>query len=235
MEEKALGRLRPRQRVLIIKAPCGLEMKMSASVVCISRAMLTGADSIASDVAKALGHRIVDEEILVRAAQRRNLTPAEVGSVERRKSFLSTTLSDLVDYGSDVISFVASPKTAGPADDLRQLIRDAIVETADEGGVVIVAHAASYALARRKGVLRVLITGSDFARVNKWLPTSGGKSPREAAEIIRESDAARADYLRRFYDVKNESAQDYDISVSIDSLSPASIAELIVQAAKAID
>jgi cytidylate kinase len=208
---------------------------MSADVICISRAMLTGADAIASDVAKGMGHRIVDEEILVRAAQRRNLTPAEVASVERRKSFLASTLAEISEHGADVINFIASPKAAAPTDDMRQLIRDAIMETADEGKVVIVAHAASYALARRKGVLRVLITGSEFARVNNWLPTSGGKSPREAEEIIRDSDAARANYLKRFYDVKHESPQDYDISLSIDALPPARIAELIVQAAKAVE
>lgn len=207
---------------------------MGAQVVCISRAMLTGADTIASDVAKALGHRIVDEEIVVRAAQRRNLSPAEVASVERRKSFLASMVSDITDSGADVINFIANPKVPAPTDDMRQLIREAIMETAEEGNVVIVAHAASYALARRKGVLRVLITGSDFARVNKWLPTSGGKSPREAEEIIKESDAARANYLKRFYDVKHESPQDYDISLSIDSLEPKQIADLIVQAAKAV-
>ena len=207
---------------------------MGAQVVCISRAMLTGADTIASDVAKALGHRIVDEEIVVRAAQRRNLSPAEVASVERRKSFLASMVSDITDSGADVINFIANPKVPAPTDDMRQLIREAIMETAEEGNVVIVAHAASYALARRKGVLRVLITGSDFARVNKWLPTSGGKSPREAEEIIKESDAARANYLKRFYDVKHESPQDYDISLSIDSLEPNQITELIVKAAKSV-
>ena len=208
---------------------------MSAQVVCISRAMLTGADTIAAEVAKNLGHRIVDEEIVVRAAQRRNLTPAEVASVERRKSLLASLVEEIGDSGADVINFIANPKVPAPSDDMRQLIRDAIMETAEEGNVVIVAHAASYALARRKGVLRVLITGSEFARVNKWLPSSGGKSPREAEEIIRESDAARANYLKRFYDVKHESPQDYDISLSIDTLPPERITELIVQAAKAVE
>lgn len=208
---------------------------MTARVVCISRAMLTGADGIATDVAKGLDYRIVDEEIVARAAQRRNLSPAEVASVERRKSFLASMVEEIGESSADVLSFIANPKAPLASDDMRQLIRDAIMETAEEGNVVIVAHAASYALARRKGVLRVLITGSEFARVNRWLPTSGGKSPREAAEIIRESDAARANYLKRFYDVKNESPHDYDITLSIDTLTPAQIAGLILQAARDVE
>ena len=44
--------------------------------------------------------------------------------------------------------------------ELRELIRSAIEEIADAGQVVIVAHAASHALAARSDVLRVLVTAS---------------------------------------------------------------------------
>jgi cytidylate kinase len=207
---------------------------MTARVICISRAMLTGAENIATDVAKELGYRVVDEEIVARAAHKRDLTTAEVANAEKRKSLLASLLQEISDNSSDVINFISDPKKVGTHDDARQLIREAITETAAEGDVVIVAHAASYALARTKGVLRVLVTGSEFGRVNKWLTTSGGKSPREGQEIVRDSDAARANYLKRFYDVRHEAPEDYDITLSVDSLSPAQIAQLILQAAKAV-
>lgn len=205
---------------------------MSAKVVCISRAMFTGAEEIASEVAAELGYRYVDEEIVARAAQRRHLSPAEVASAERRKSSLVTLMKDFSDSSLDVINFIKSPKAAIATDDARELIREAIVETADEGNVVIVAHAASYALTRRKQVLRVLITGSEFGRVNRWSLTSGGKSPREAQEAIRVSDKARANYLKRFYDVKTESPEHYDLTLSTDHLEPAEIKQLILSAAR---
>ena len=209
---------------------------MVANVVCISRAMYTGAENIAHEVAQELGFRYVDEEIVERAAQKRNLTPTEVASAERRKNFLVSALTDIADHGSDLIAYFANNKEAQrPSDELRNLIRQAINETADEGRVVIVAHAASYALARRKQVLRVLITGSEFGRVMKWAPTAGGASPTEAGEAIRASDAARADYLRRFYDVKTETPDHYDLTVSVDALKPESIKALILQAARLVD
>jgi cytidylate kinase len=198
--------------------------------------MYTGAETIASEVAEQLGFRYVDEEIVGRAARKRNLTPAEIASAERRKSFLAQAIEDFADTTSDLVAYFGNNKESmRPSDELREPIRQAILETADEGHVVIVAHAASYALARRKQVLRVLITGSEFGRVQKWAPTSGGRSPREAAEEIRASDAARADYLLRFYDVKQERPEDYDITLSIDSFQPEVIRELIVAAAKLVD
>ena len=207
---------------------------MAARVICVSRAIFTGAENIATAVAEQLGFRYVDEEIVARAAQRRNLTAAEVGSAERRKTFLAQFARTVGEGSADLISYIANSKEPKAADDVRELIREAIVETADEGNVVIVAHAASYALPRRKDVLRVLITGSEFARATRWLADSGGKSPREAAESIRDSDAARADYLKRFYDVKAESPQDYDICLSVDSMNEAAIKDLILRAAAAV-
>src|SRR3569832_1998981 len=198
--------------------------------------MYTGAETISADVAHQLGFRYVDEEIVTRAAQKRNLTPTEVASAERRKSLLANAIAEIGDNASDLIAYFANNKEATrPSDEMRELIRQAILETADEGKVVIVAHAASYALARRKQVLRVLITGSEFGRVTKWSTTSGGRSPRAAAEAIRDSDAARADYLRRFYDVKQELPEHYDITLSVDSFQPAAIREIILAAARLVD
>ena len=208
---------------------------MTASVICISRALYTDAQGVASAIAKELGYRIVDEEIIAKAAAKRNLAPAEVASAERRKSFLSSLVDDVSESSADVFNYILNPKAAGASDDMRQWIREAILETAEENNVVIVAHAASYALARRKGVLRVLITGTEFGRVQKWLQTAGGKSLREAAENIRESDAARADYLKRFYGVKTEMPEHYDITLSVDRLTEPAIATLIIQAANAIE
>jgi len=209
---------------------------MVARVVCISRAMFTGAESIAKDVANDLGFRYVDEEIVARAAEMKNFTAAEVASAEGRKSFISQVAADIADSASDLAAYITQNKDAvRPTDTMRNLIRESILDTAKEGNVVIVAHAASYALIRAKQVLRVLITGSEFGRVNKWAQTSGGRSPREAAEEIRESDAARASYLNRFYDVKQELPEHYDITLSIDCFQPEVIRQLIVTASKLVD
>ena len=209
---------------------------MAVNTVCISRAIWVGAEVIATDIAKELGFRYVDEEIVNLAAERRNLSPSVVANAERRKSFLVQLLEDISrGGGAELINYLPTHRTVPVGnDDVRALIREAIRETASQGNVVIVAHAASYALGRRDDVLRVLVTGSPFVRANRWLSTSGGKSPEEAAETIRESDLARASYLKRFYDVDKEVAEDYDLTVSTDKLSPAHVTDLILRAARGI-
>jgi cytidylate kinase len=208
---------------------------MAANVICIARALFTEADEIADAIAAEMGFRCVDQEILERAAQRHNVPPAELASVERRKSYLTMLMQDVAEGGAEILNYIANPKAAGTSDDMREIIRQAILETAEEGNVVIVAHAASFALARRKKTLRVLVTGSEFARVNRWLLTAGGRSPREITDAIRESDKGRANYLKRFYDIDHESPEHYDLTLTIDALPMSAIQSLIVSAARAID
>jgi cytidylate kinase len=52
-----------------------------------------------------------------------------------------------------------------------------------------------------------------------------------AARRIKDSDAGRADYLRRFYGVSDEMPTNYDLVVNTDTLSSEAAATLISQAA----
>jgi hypothetical protein len=48
---------------------------------------------------------------------------------------------------------------------------------------------------------------------------------------VKDSDAGRRDYLKRFYDVDEELPTHYDLVVNTDVLSAVSAARVVVQAA----
>jgi cytidylate kinase len=54
---------------------------------------------------------------------------------------------------------------------------------------------------------------------------------KRADGVIKESDAARRDYLKRFYDVDRESPTDYDLVLNTDVISSERAADLIARAA----
>ena len=112
-------------------------------------------------------------------------------------------------------------RTAPTDADLRGLIADVLRSLADKGSVVIVSHAASFALAGRE-VLRVLVTASDDTRASR---VSGG------AKQVRREDGARADYLKRFYGVERELPTHFDLVINTDVLTPEKAADVIVAAA----
>ena len=113
---------------------------------------------------------------------------------------------------------------------LHVLIRAAIEETALRGDTVIVSHAASHALASRPDVLRVLVTASPPIRTAR-VAAEQRLSEKDASRAVDQSDAARADYLKRFYGARSELPTQYDIVVNTDRLSPDEAISVVTLAA----
>ncbi len=115
-------------------------------------------------------------------------------------------------------------------EDLRGLIRAAIEETSARGDVVIVSHAASHALAANTEALRVLVTASRETRTAR-LVESYGVSEADATRTVDEADAARADYLKRFYGIKHELPTQYDLVVNTDRVGTDDAVAVVMRAA----
>ena len=111
------------------------------------------------------------------------------------------------------------------------MIRSVLWESAEAGDAVIVAHAASLALATRADVLRVLITASPETRARR-VAEAQAIDEAEAGKQIERGDANRADYLKRFYEVSTELPTHYDIVLNTDMIAPADAARLILTAAR---
>ena len=190
---------------------------MAATVVCISGTNGAGGELIGKDVAAELGYRYVDREVVLRAAEKANVGVATIVDAESRKSFVRRLLSGLPRPITPAAALAAvDPATGGHYEgDLRDVIRIALSDLADEGDVVIVAHAASIALAEKPNVLRILVTASPDVRAKRISHDGQWLEPSAAAAAIRETDRNRQDYFRRFYDVQEEAAH-YDLVVSTD-------------------
>jgi cytidylate kinase len=206
-------------------------------VICISGADGAGAQDVARLVAERLGIPLIDEAIVERAAREGGVEPHTVADVEQRKSFLARILDDLnpdtaAATGYAFAGFVPpAPHEPHPgSDELRSLIRTAIEETAARGDAVIVAHAASHALASHEDVLRVLVTASADTRCDRLAEALGLDEPA-AAKRLKDGDAGRADYLKRFYGISEERPTQYDLVLNTDRLEPEVAARVIADAA----
>ncbi len=189
---------------------------MPRSIISISYADGAGGPEIAELVAERLGLRYADGAIIVAAAQSEGIFPEAVSLAESRQA------------GRRIeVDFNRSETT----ESLRALIREAVVNEADEGRVVISAHAASFALGGRDDVLRVLVTASDETRLRRFAEEEGADG-KTAAKRLSQSDKGRADYLKRFYGVSNEVPTHYDLMINTDNLSLAEAVETIAGAAK---
>ena len=214
---------------------------MAATVVCISQTDGSVGDLVGVAVASELGFRYVDQEIVVRAAEKAQVDRATILDAERRKSFVRRLLDALSNStlllndpltGMHGSAFVEIPGSLGGELHFRDVIRSVIGDLAEEGRIVIVSHAASMALAGAPHVLRVLVTASQAVRTErvshagKWLDSAA------AHAALRDADRNRQDYFRRFYDVEQEEPTHYDLVLSTDILSEKQAAAIICAAAR---
>jgi cytidylate kinase len=205
---------------------------VTCTAVCISHAAGAGGEEVGRLVAERLGFLYVDEEIVARAAARGGVQAAEVASEERRKSLAARVLEAIAQGGDAWAMGGSVPAGAGEevsSDDIRVLIRETIEQTAARGNAVIVAHAASHAVRPGPTVLRVLVTASSDTRATRFAGAEG-LDQAQAARAVKESDAGRADYLKRFYDIGEELPTHYDLVFNTDTLSVEQVAELVSHA-----
>ena len=186
----------------------------------------SGAEPIGREVAQQLGFGYLNEAIVAEAARIRGVDPASISDAEQRKSFFSRLAEMALRAAPDM----SSPPPLYAFDETDMLlwdIRDAVRDAADRGNVVLVAHAACYACAGRSDVLRIWVTAPPSTRASR-LASALGLSDKEAAKSVRQSDAARAGYLKRVYEISEESNTDYDVVINTERLTTDAAAGLIV-------
>jgi cytidylate kinase len=208
---------------------------MPCKVVCISYATGAGGEEVGRLVAEQLGFLYVDEEIVARAAAKGGLDASDVADEERRKSFVARVLQGFAQSGGEAWALGAAVPPRFPDDwtseNVRALIREVIEQTATRGSAVIVAHAASHAVSSGPEALRVLVTASTEVRVRR-IAELGNLDAEAATRVLKDSDAGRRDYLKRFYGLNEELPTQYDLVINTDVLPIESAAELVSRAGR---
>jgi cytidylate kinase len=214
----------------------------SVQVVCISRTLGAGGETIGRAVAERLRFRYVDEEIIAAAADKARVDPTLIADVEHRQSFLNRLMQSLsvVPRAKSQAASEFDLQGAGPPGsaraEYRAVIREAIAEIAAGGRAVIVAHAASMMLAGSQGVLRVLVTASPTKRAERLkLADQPRKKRRRAVDVIEESDRERREYLREFYNIADELPTHYDLVINTDMLTPEQAVTAVVSVASSMN
>ena len=211
---------------------------MSAQVVCISRTLGAGGETIGRAVAARLRFLYVDEEVITTAGEKARIDPMLIAAAEHRQSLVSRLMDALAvvpqakSRSAGRIEDGVAASRASTREGYRALIREAVAEIATHGNAVIVAHAASLMLAGSPGVVRVLVTASDAQRAARLALADQSLDARRAAEAIAASDRERREYLREFYSVREELPTHYDLVLNTDVLAPEQAVAVIVKLAQ---
>ena len=204
---------------------------MGNKAVSISRTLGAHGEEVGRLVATELGFRYVDNEIINKAAQRAGVSPEAVASNEKTQPLLTRILEAISKAPLEPEMMVAQAEhPVNLTSAYEDLIEQAVVETAQQGNVVILAHGASIPLAKVEHVLRVLVTASTSTRIER-VAADQDLDSKQAEKTVEESDKERERYFERIYELDRELPTHYDLVVNTDVLTAEQAASLISHAA----
>jgi cytidylate kinase len=177
-------------------------------VVAISRQVGAGGAYVGQALARTLGIRYVDREILKEAASMLGRETAEIESLEERVSSLWSRMAGALAWGGPEATYMPPPMPALYEEDLFAIQARIIRQIAAQEEAVFVGRAATWVLRERTDLLSVFLHAPEMVRVERVkreydLPDLG-----EARKMVARSDQQRSRFLQSvtggsWFDVKH--------------------------------
>lgn len=195
------------------------------SIITISREFGSGGHSIGEAVAKKLGYRFFDRELVNQVAERSGFSPEfieESGEYASAKNSLLFAIATANQYTMNGISML---------DKLYIEQTKIIEEIAQEGSCVIVGRCADYILREYRDCLHVFIH-ADMKSRTKRIVERFGEQERPAEKRLNEKDQRRKVYYKNYTGRTWGQAQNYDLCLNSGVLGSERCVELIAAACK---
>ncbi len=202
-------------------------MSEQRTVITISRQMASGGVYIGRRVARRLGYKYVDREILEKAAEQLGADRASLAVVEERCSSFLDTLMKSFTYGTPEAAYIAPSGRPVYDREVFETESRVIRALADRYDCVVVGHASFFVLRGRGNVLNVLIHAPEAFRV-KRLQEFHKISTDKARSEIMEADHRRDKYIRTMTKLEWEDARNYHLSVNSEAAGFENVENMII-------
>lgn len=178
--------------------------------ITISRQMGSLGRKVAEEVANQLGYRVVWREVINQAASRARVPEVALATIDELNLLgLRPALKDIQAY--------------------QAAVKEVMYELVAEDNVIIVGRAGQVILGGLEGILHVRIFAPMELRVQR-VAEQQGISIEAARAQVETSDQSRMRYLRRYYSVRWDAPDLYDLMINTAHLSPACAAAVVCEA-----
>jgi CMP/dCMP kinase len=209
---------------------------MSASgrcVVAISRQVGAGGAYVGQAVARTLGIRYVDREILREAASLLGRDPAELERLEERVSSMWSRMAGALAWGGPEATYMPPPMPAIYEEDVFAVQARIIRQIASQEEAVFVGRAATWVLRDRADLLSVFLHASEDLRVERVRDQYHLPDLEEARKLVRRSDQQRSRFLHSVTGGPWVDVTHYHLCVDTGAISMDETAKLLVGLATA--
>lgn len=194
-------------------------------VITIGRQFGSGGHDIGKLLAKKLGIRFYDKELLLKAAEGIGLNHELIQNTdEQLPSFYIGNLS--LNLGFYTNPFATSP-TATCYDNIQKAVCDTIRKVSQKESCVIVGRCADYLLRDNPRCINIFISASPDACARRIAKRTKGLSLEEAIDFAEKKDKQRADYYNFYTDKTWGHSSSYDLCIDSSRLDEEKIIDLI--------
>jgi cytidylate kinase len=179
------------------------------TAITISRQLGSLGDEVAQEIGKRLNYRVVSRELINQAAIR-------AGAPEMALAVI------------DDLGLLGLRPTSAARLSYQRAVQSVLTELADGGEIVIVGRAGQVILRDRPDVFHIKVIAPSMLRAER-LTYQQGISLSAAQAQVTTSDHTRRNYLQRYYHVRWDDPELYDLIVNTTRLDPAQAACLVCQ------
>ena len=188
------------------------------AVITISHEMGAGGPEIGMSLAKRLGYRYVDQELIQDAVRR-------YGMAEEKLSHLDESKPTLFErFDAETRHYIT-------------ILQTTLLEFAEGDNAVLIGRGGQWLLRGIPHVLRVRMVAPFEQRVRQWMKRTAevtGEMPtqRAATDFVRRDDSERAGRMRYLYEVDIADPSLYEIVINTEKLSYDAAVEMIERVAR---
>ncbi len=202
------------------------------ATITISRRFGAGGATLGSRIAKRLGYRYLNDELVKEVAKHVGASVKDIASIERRKKRPSKLMSFLEKVVKvDIIERKRKYKPV-EVEEYINGIKEVILKQYEQGNCVIIGRGGHYILQNKPNAIHLLLVASKRFRI-KFLMDNYGLREDQAERAIERADMIRSDFL--YYFSQRENHDDpilYTLCLNMDRLSFDEAEELVVNLVK---
>jgi CMP/dCMP kinase len=202
-------------------------------LVALSRQVGAGGAYVGQAVARQVGVRYVDREVLVEAAKILGRDDTELANLEERVTSLWSRMAGVLAWGAPEAAYVPPPMPALYEEDLFAVEAGIIRGIASREDAVFVGRGAGWVLRGEAGLLSVFLHAPEAARVERVMRDYKMTDRDAALELVRESDHQRSRFLQSLSGSSWFDLSRYHLSVDTGTVGLDETAAIITELIKA--
>jgi cytidylate kinase len=203
--------------------------------ITISRQMGSGGAYIGYRVAKELGFKYLDREILRQAAEHFGTEESMLEDLSERSPGIIETIIKGFSYGTLTSGILQPMRQPVYRQDLFTLECKIIQEIANQYNAVIIGRGGFYALRERPRVIHVFIYAAPEFRVKRVMQVQKITDIREARNKVKDSDESRTKYIRDMAGIDWTDSRNFHLCIDSSFIGFSESAKMIVNLAKKIE